>query len=201
MIREPVRGVDPLEYQIERTLAPGEFIPDAGCSEFVSELEQIKERIDELIDSDAARSVTLYESFLAGCYQKAEELDDSSGSFGQFVDELFSAWIKARQAALSDPHDTAAVPQAQRTAWHERALDAAMGTDLHSQIELFLETSELGRLVEILHRSRDESLEALSHFTTEPAAKKLEETHPEMAARLWRARAKARFLAGRTEDV
>lgn len=355
---------DPLECQIERSLMPGAFISDGGCYEFVSRLEGVKERIDALLDSDAARSVTLCESLLAGCYQKAEELDDSSGSLGQFVDELFSAWIKARQAARSDPDDTAAkllkwmdadeygfcsqlevsaaealdqtglaaferlirarfeaaatasaagggaarqhpeylrrrwgealrtiylaqrdvaayvalaeetgltakdchalgallsssgkhaealvwvergiavaerdkrgsmagydlatlrrellvqlwrgeealqaawteyqaapskyaytdlmkfVPEAERTAWHERALDAAMGADLHVQIELFLETGENARLVELLHRSREEALEAVSHFTTEPAAQKLEETHPETAARLWRA--------------
>jgi hypothetical protein len=34
------------------------------------------------------RAVTLYELFLAGCYEKAEELDDSSGGFGMFVEGL-----------------------------------------------------------------------------------------------------------------
>lgn len=364
MTRRSQSRVDPLEHPIEQALAPGNFIPDAGCYEFVSELEQVKGHIDELIGSDAARCVSLYESFLAGCYQKAEELDDSSGSFGQFVDELFSAWIKARQAARSDPDDTAArllkwmeddaygfcsqlevraveafdkpglaafarlirsrfdaaaaappgqnaaarqdpgtvrrrwgaalrtiylaqrdaaayvalaeetgltasdchalgtllssagkhtealawvergvalaerderasiagydlarlrrdllvrlgrgdealqaawseyqkapskyayaglmkfVPEAERIAWHERALDAALGANLQSRIELFLETGEIARLVEALHASRDEALEAVSHFTSEPAARRLEEAHPELAARLWRA--------------
>ena len=28
----------------------------------------------------------LYQTFLAGCYERAEELDDSSGNFGMFVD-------------------------------------------------------------------------------------------------------------------
>ncbi|MFO0576734.1 MAG: hypothetical protein U1A78_22245 [Polyangia bacterium] len=66
-------------------------------------------------------------------------------------------------------------------------LDAALAADLQSRIELFLETSEIARLVEALRASQDESLEAISHFTSEPAARRLEEAHPELAARLWRA--------------
>ena len=57
--------------------------------------------------SAPARAVALYETFLAGCYEKAEELDDSSGSFGMFVDGLFCGWVKARQAAGADPDETA----------------------------------------------------------------------------------------------
>lgn len=57
--------------------------------------------------SEPARAVALYEAFLAGCYEKAEELDDSSGSFGTFVGELFCGWVKARQAAGASPEDTA----------------------------------------------------------------------------------------------
>jgi hypothetical protein len=33
--------------------------------------------------------VSLYETFLAGCYEKVEEIDGSSGSFGQFVGRKF----------------------------------------------------------------------------------------------------------------
>jgi hypothetical protein len=50
-----------------------------------------------------ARAAALYESFLAGCHAKADELDDSSGSFGQFAQTLICSWIKARQAAGADP--------------------------------------------------------------------------------------------------
>src|ERR1035437_3903351 len=48
-------------------------------------------------------------AFLAGCYEKAEELDDSSGSFGQFVGELICGWIKARQASGAEADETAAL--------------------------------------------------------------------------------------------
>lgn len=43
----------------------------------------------------------------AGSYEKAEQLDDSSGNFGMFVAGLFRGWVKARQAAGADPDDTA----------------------------------------------------------------------------------------------
>ncbi len=39
--------------------------------------------------------------------EKAEEIDDSSGGLGQFVDDLFRGWIIARQAAGADPDETA----------------------------------------------------------------------------------------------
>ena len=38
---------------------------------------------------------------------KVEELDDSSGSFGQFVEELYCGWIEARQADGAAPDETA----------------------------------------------------------------------------------------------
>src|ERR1035438_3255341 len=51
---------------------------------------------------------SLCETSLAGCHGKAEELDDSSGSFGQFAQDLICSWIKARQASGADPGKTAA---------------------------------------------------------------------------------------------
>jgi len=46
---------------------------------------------------------------------------------------------------------------------------------------------ELDRLAEFVRQIRDDDLEDLSHYATEPAAKKLEKAHPDLAARLWRA--------------
>jgi hypothetical protein len=77
------------------------------------------------------------------------------------------------------------VPKAGRTKWHEKAVEAAKGADLHSLMELLLETKELKRLADLVRRSKDSALEGLSHYATEPVAKKLEKTHPGIAARLW----------------
>jgi hypothetical protein len=104
--RRPTK-VDPLEQEIAVALQPDDFITDGAAWSFVEELERVEEKLAALGHSEPARSVALYETFLAGSYEKAEELDDSSGTFGMFVDGLFCGWVKARQAAGADPDETA----------------------------------------------------------------------------------------------
>jgi hypothetical protein len=67
---------DPIENEIELALSPGTFIRDRACFSFVSGLEGVAAQIDELQKTDPARAAGLYEAFLAGCQEKAEELDD-----------------------------------------------------------------------------------------------------------------------------
>jgi hypothetical protein len=98
---------DPIEHEIELALNPGAFIPYGANFSFVSDLEDVAAKIAKLVSHDPVRAITLYETFLAACYIKIEELDDSSGSFGQFVDDLYCGWIKARQANKDDPVETA----------------------------------------------------------------------------------------------
>ena len=102
--REPVQR-DPLEAAIETAFRPGQFIDWRMGSTFTSELHGIAAQIDQLVPADPERGVSLYESFLAGCYEKAEEIDDD-GYFGQFVEGLYCTWVKARQAAGADPDQT-----------------------------------------------------------------------------------------------
>jgi len=351
-----------MERLIESALMPGRFISHHADFSFVEELSIVEKQLAKLISTDPAQAVSLYKTFLAGCYEKAEEIDGSSGSFGQFVNELYCGWIKARQAANAGPDETATrllawmdddpygfcyhlekeaakvfngaglaafvkqirdrfdaaatakpvpgesfrrnpnstrrrwgealrtlylrrknvaaylalaeetgitpedcralatmlaarrkaqdalswvergialakkasngsmtrydlatlkralltklgrrnealdaawveylehpskysyddlmkyVPKTERAAWHEKAIEGAKGSDLHSLIELLLETKELERLAELVRRSKNDALESVSHYATEPAAKKLEKTHPDVAARLW----------------
>jgi uncharacterized Zn finger protein len=54
-------------------------------------------------------------------------------------------------------------------------------------MELLLATKERDRLADLLRRTPDQTLEGLSHYAAEPVAKKLDRTHPDLAARLWRA--------------
>ncbi len=98
---------DPIEQQIELAFRPGAFIRDGECFSFVGGLDQVAATIDKLITTEPSRAVGLYESFLAGCQAKADELDDSSGSFGQFAQDLICGWIKARQSSGADPDKTA----------------------------------------------------------------------------------------------
>jgi hypothetical protein len=350
---------DVIEAAIEAALCPGQFINYNASWSFVDALATPSGAIEELVKADPPRAVHLYETFLAGCYEKAEEIDDSSGSFGMFIDDLYAGWIKARQAACADPDETAAwlltrmdddpygfayhlereaakvmnkaglaafarqvrrrfeggpgaakekprdpqyvrrrwgevlraihaaqndvaayvalceetettaqdclavatllrakkpekalvwvdrgleldkkhphgsmaghdlaklkrdlltkvgragdaregawaefrahpskytyqelmrfVPKTERSSWHAKAMEAAAGADLGSLIELWLETKEIDRLVERIRNVKDSELEALSHYTTEPAAKRLAKSHPAVAARVLRA--------------
>jgi tetratricopeptide (TPR) repeat protein len=94
------KKADPVVSEIERALDLGQFISYNRSWEFVRELEATKKRIDTLVkNGEAERAVGLYEMFFSGCYEKAEEIDDSSGNLGMFFGELFCAWIKARQKA------------------------------------------------------------------------------------------------------
>src|SRR3989304_5936480 len=80
--RKPGGRPDPLERDIEMALRPCVFIPDRVCFSFVGNLEDVAGGIAGLIAGGPTRAVTLYETFLAACYEKASEGDDSSGNFG-----------------------------------------------------------------------------------------------------------------------
>src|SRR6266545_3431977 len=100
------RAADPLEREIEAVLDPGRFVSDRACFSFVADLEEVEREVAKLTRTAPARAVSVYEAYLAGCYEKAGEIDDSSGSFGTFVTELFCGWIRARQAAGLAPGET-----------------------------------------------------------------------------------------------
>ena len=97
-----------VEQAMERALRPGAFITDQACFSFVRQLDRVAAQLATLLEQgEAAHAVTLYELFLAACHEKAEEIDDSSGQLGQFVEELYCGWITAREAAGADPAETA----------------------------------------------------------------------------------------------
>lgn len=353
--RKPNRS-DSLERAIELSLQLGRFISYNASYEFVSDLEEVASKIEKIVRTDGARAARLYEAFIAGCYEKAEELDDSGGNLGMFVESLFCGWIRSRVAAGANADETARillnwmdsdqygfcyklersavkafdkmglsaferqiqgrldeppdqnnrkayvcrrsgeilraiyvqqqnvdayvalcektellpedclalatmlrarrkpsealawverglalerkhpnesiadydlaklkrelltklgrgedalaeawvefrkhpstysyeefmrfVPKAERAAWHVKAMEAAQQGDLSAVIELWLKTKEIERLLKRLRKTTDAELEALSHYTTEPAAKRLAKDHPNVAARIYRA--------------
>lgn len=109
MRQDSNRKVDPIEREIEVALRPRAFIPDGECFSFVSGLEAVATKIEQLIQSDPWRACALYETFLAGCTAKANELDDSSGNFGQFAGDIICGFIKAQCAGDTDRDETAAM--------------------------------------------------------------------------------------------
>jgi hypothetical protein len=79
--RRPRRR-DPLEVAIEVALQPRRFIAYGAGWDFVSSLEEVAGQLEKLVRTDPKRAVGLYETLLAACYEKVEELDDSGGNFG-----------------------------------------------------------------------------------------------------------------------
>jgi hypothetical protein len=62
-------GKDTLVREIEQALDPGEFIPYSQAWDFVQDLEATGRKIEKLVENgEAEKAVSLYEIFLAGCY-------------------------------------------------------------------------------------------------------------------------------------
>ena len=82
---------------------PQSLVPDAGLEEGTSadnrRVVAVAAEIGKIAATEPQRGVALYEAFLAGCHAKADELDDSSNSFGEFAQrgragELKLDWTK-----------------------------------------------------------------------------------------------------------
>ena len=95
-----------IESAIEDALRPGDYIGYNSGWSFVSDIEEVKGKIDNVVRKEPLQAIELLETFIAACYEKAEEIDDSSGSFGNFVEELFCTWVIARQKADFDAKET-----------------------------------------------------------------------------------------------
>ena len=89
MTRKPHAVTKQVERLIESALMPGRFISYHDDFSFVEELSAVEKQLAKLISTDPAQAASLYETFLAGCHEKAEEINGSSGRFGEFVGELY----------------------------------------------------------------------------------------------------------------
>jgi hypothetical protein len=108
---------------------------------------------------------------------------------GRTGDALQSAWseFESHPSTFTYKELMRYVPAKEKNAWHQKAMETSEKGDLSSQIELWLEHKEYERLVSRLHRTTDDELEDLSHYQTEPLARKLERSHPDISARVYRA--------------
>jgi uncharacterized Zn finger protein len=126
---------------------------------------------------------------------------DLQAKLGRAGDALESAWAEFQEhpSTFSYKELMRYVAAKERKVWHEKAMEASERGALSLQIELWLEKKETDRLVARLHRATDEELENLSHYTTEPVARKLERSYPEVAARVYRALAMRIVNAGKSK--
>ncbi len=99
--------IDSMAFEIQDALDLGSYISYQQVWDYVYNLENVKEKIDEMTTKATAKQcVPLYEMFLSGCYEKAEEIDDSGGDLGMFFEELLCSWIEARQKAGHPDEET-----------------------------------------------------------------------------------------------
>jgi len=101
------RHSDAIDRAMEQSLRLGEFIDYNESWSFITELEEVAELIDQLLPEEAERAVALYETFIAGCYEKAAEIDDSSGNLLVDVLKDTERWqifaVKVKQDNLKRP--------------------------------------------------------------------------------------------------
>jgi hypothetical protein len=146
-----------MDRMIDRAFLHGAYIPYDGVFSFVADLRRIEEEIAKLLTSDPARTVTLYETFIAGCHEKAEDLDDSDGEFGTFAGGLFLGWIKARQASGADPGETATLLLA-----HMRDDDYGFLNDLERPVVKVLDRAGLQAFEREIRARFDSECDALA---------------------------------------
>lgn len=101
------KQIDPLEQAIESVLSPGMFIYHSDAWSLMEDVRDVASEIGKIVKKDPKRAAYLYEIFIAGCHEKAGEIDDSSGDIGILVEELFCGWVQARRTAKDDPGETA----------------------------------------------------------------------------------------------
>jgi len=110
-------------------------------------------------------------------------------SLGRAADALAFAWHEYQSGPSTFTYATVmeSAPEAERSQWHSKAMEAIAQAALYTVIPLWLETNEIDRLVARLRQAEDRELELLGHATTEPAAMRLAPSHPDVAARIYRA--------------
>jgi tetratricopeptide (TPR) repeat protein len=120
---------------------------------------------------------------------------------GRLDEALTSAWdeFEAHPTKLSYAELMRYTPKGERPVWHEKAMAAAADSRLDSLIDLWLAAKETGRLAERLRNATNGELEAMSHYTTEPAAKRLAGPHPDAAAKVYRALGMRILNAGKSQ--
>ena len=108
---------------------------------------------------------------------------------GRSEDALQSAWseFKKYPSTFTYKELMRYVPDKEKTHWRKKAMEESEKGDLSSLIELWIENKEYSRLASRLHRTTDNELENLSHYRTEPLARKLKRSHPDVSARVYRA--------------
>jgi hypothetical protein len=203
MPTEPVPGISPRpsqDYQRRRsseilrtiyisrgdiasyiTLCKATRLTEADCQTLATMLLARRKPADAL--SWAERGLALGEPISGSSMESGDLLRLKSElltKLGRRDEAIQAAWTEfgRHPSEFSYEELMKYVPKAEKETWHKKAIEAAMGTDLDLLLPLLLKTKELEWFADLAGRSADSALERVSHLTTEPAARKLEKTHP-----------------------
>ncbi len=82
------------EKRIENVLMLGTFIAWNETSVFCSELDRTLEELSAYADKNPKNGLNIFELFMGGCLTKCEEIDDSGGDLGMFMDDIILKWTR-----------------------------------------------------------------------------------------------------------
>lgn len=114
------------------------------------------------------------------------ELLAEMGHGGEALDDAWRAFA-AQPSACAYQQLVRFAPEAERPAWRTRALDAAASVPLERAMDLLLEADAPDRLAARVTATSDLELEAIGHYRNGRVAERLDEPHPAIAARVYRA--------------
>ncbi|MDM8517331.1 hypothetical protein QUF76_14105 [Desulfobacterales bacterium HSG16] len=130
---------------------------------------------DRLHRGSSYKLDTMKRDILTRLGQPEEALSDAWKNFSKRPDEFtYEELLKY-------------IPKKRRSEYHDRVLEAVSTAELGSAIGLLLKLKEKDVLAKRLRKTSSDSLESLSHYTTEPAAKELVKKYPDVAAKLYQA--------------
>jgi len=151
---------------IEDALYQEDFVSYGRAWEFVHNLGQVKEKLDAFAADDPECAVEVYEVFLSGCYDKADDIDDSSGGLGDFFQDLFLSWVKVRQQAKCDAEQTVR----QILAWIEND-DYGFAYEIEKQVAAVLGKTEYRLFVQHYQEQCDRAYDQLEKKELLPISK------------------------------
>jgi hypothetical protein len=72
----PSSATQQWERRIETALDSGRYVPERACFGFVADLEQVTAGLAGLMATYPGLAAVLYETFVAGCTENADEVDE-----------------------------------------------------------------------------------------------------------------------------
>lgn len=100
------KNVDAVARDVELALHTQDWYDSWATSAFVDRLQEVEERVAELVATHPSRAADLYETLIGGAHEAAESVDDSNGELTAFVETAFKGWVRARQAAGDAAEET-----------------------------------------------------------------------------------------------